>query len=114
VSAGHPPVIVVSAAGLAQTLEMDSDPLGIFSALVIQRREIKVSPLDRFYLYTDGLIEASPGGKRAEGLERLVDSCLRHRKDLLADAVASIAADIWGAGAIVKDDLLLMAVEVPV
>ncbi len=114
VSAGHPPVIVVTGAGLAQTLEMDSDPLGIFSALVIQRREIRVSPLDRFYLYTDGLIETSPGGQRGEGLARLVDSCLRRRKDPLADAVASIAADIWGAGAVPKDDLLLLAVEVPV
>jgi sigma-B regulation protein RsbU (phosphoserine phosphatase) len=113
VSAGHPPVIVVSAAGLAQTLEMDSDPLGIFSALVIQRREIRVSPLDRLYLYTDGLIEASPGGKRSEGLERLVDSCLRHRTDPLADAASMIASDILPNGRIAKDDLLLLAVEVP-
>jgi sigma-B regulation protein RsbU (phosphoserine phosphatase) len=113
VSAGHPPVIVVSAAGLAQTLEMDSDPLGIFSALVIQRREIKLSPLDRFYLYTDGLIEASPGGARRQGLERLIDSCLRHRIDPLAGAAAMIAADILPNGEIAKDDLLLLAVEVP-
>lgn len=59
VSAGHPPLIVVSASGRAQTLEMDSDPLGIFSALVIQRKELTVSPGDRLFLYTDGFIESS-------------------------------------------------------
>ena len=58
---------------------MDSDPLGIFSSLVIQRKEVQVSPGDRFYLYTDGLIESSPGGGRGEGLDRLVASCVLHR-----------------------------------
>ena len=43
VSAGHPPLILVSASGQAQTLEMDSDPLGIFSSLVIKRKEVQVA-----------------------------------------------------------------------
>ena len=34
---------------------------------------------DRFFMYSDGLIESSPGGGRREGLERLVDACVRHR-----------------------------------
>jgi sigma-B regulation protein RsbU (phosphoserine phosphatase) len=113
VSAGHPPVIVVSASGQAQTLQMDSDPLGIFSALVIQRKEVRVSPGDRFYLYTDGLIESPPGGGRGDGLARLVDSCVRHRTDSLKRATAEIAADIQSGSAGVQDDLLLLAVEVP-
>jgi sigma-B regulation protein RsbU (phosphoserine phosphatase) len=112
VSAGHPPVVVVSASGTAQTLEMDSDPLGIFSALVLQRKDIKVSPGDRFFLYTDGLIESSPGAARKSGVESLVDSCLAHRKDSLCVAVSLIARDQTG-GKAVEDDLLLLAVEVP-
>jgi len=111
VSAGHPPVIVVGAEGKAQTLEMDSDPLGIFSALVIHRKEVRVSAGDRFFLYTDGLIEAFPGGSRREGLERLIESCLRNRTAPLAEDVLRIAADMH-SGAIVKDDLLLLGVEV--
>ena len=47
---------------------MDSDPLGIFSSLVIKRKEVQVSSGDRFYLYTDGFIESSPGGGREDGL----------------------------------------------
>ena len=87
VSAGHPPVIVVQPSGKAQTLQLDSDPLGIFSSLVIQRKEVQVSAGDRFYLYTDGFIESSPGGERGEGLERLVAACVRHQADRLPDAV---------------------------
>jgi len=113
VSAGHPPVIIVDASGKAQTLEMDSDPLGIFSALVIKRKEVRVSPGDRFYLYTDGFIESSPGGGRAEGLTRLVASCVERRKESLNEATCRIAADVQMGAAAVLDDLLLLAVEVP-
>jgi phosphoserine phosphatase RsbU/P len=113
VSAGHPPLIIVSPSGTAQTIEMDSNPLGIFSALVLQRKDLKVSPGDRFYLYTDGLIESSPGGGRREGLERLIEACVLHRKDPLKEAACMIAGDIQSGMASIKDDLLLLAVEVP-
>jgi phosphoserine phosphatase RsbU/P len=113
VSAGHPPLIVVSAAGQARTVEMDSDPLGIFSTLVLHRKDLKVSPGDRFYLYTDGLIESSPGGGRREGLERLVDACVRHRGVPLRDGVLAIAGGIQSGMEKIQDDLLLLAVDVP-
>jgi sigma-B regulation protein RsbU (phosphoserine phosphatase) len=112
VSAGHPPLIVVSAEGKAHTLDMDSEPLGLFSAVVLQRRDIVVSPGDRLFLYTDGFIESSPGGARRAGLERLVDSCVRHRKDPVDEAVMKIATDIQSGASRIADDLLILAVEV--
>ncbi len=112
VSAGHPPVLVVSPSGQAQRLEMDSDPLGIFSSLVIKRKEIQVSPGDRFFLYTDGLIESTPGAARGDGLDRLAAACVRHRADALAEVASWIAAEIQPGAAGVQDDLLLLAVEV--
>ncbi len=112
VSAGHPPLIVVSAAGEAQTLQMDSDPLGIFSSLVLQRKETKVAPGDRFFLYTDGLIESSPGGARRDGIQRLVAACIRNHTNSLSESVSKIAADVLDNGQSVADDLLLLAVEV--
>jgi len=111
VSAGHPPLILVSRSGQAQTLQMDSDPLGLFSSVVLQRKGLRVSRGDRFFLYSDGLIESSPGGGRRLGLERLVDSCVRHRAVPLAEAPAAIAGELRPVTGIVEDDLLLMAVE---
>jgi serine phosphatase RsbU (regulator of sigma subunit) len=61
-------------------------------------------------MYSDGLIESSPGGGRREGLERLVDACVRYRALPLADSVDAIADQ--AAGGCAQDDLLLLAAEV--
>jgi len=112
VSAGHPPLILVSASGPAQAVQVDSDPLGVFSAAVLQRKDMRVAPGDRFFLYTDGLIESSPGGGRREGLESLMDACARHRAAPLAEATGEIAGELRREGRVVTDDVLLLAVEV--
>jgi sigma-B regulation protein RsbU (phosphoserine phosphatase) len=111
VSAGHPPLILVNRAGQAQTLQMDSDPLGIFTSAVLQRRDVRISTGDRIFLYSDGLIEALPGGGRRAGTERLIEACIRSSRFPLAQAPAAIAAELRPDGAAVHDDLLLLAVE---
>jgi sigma-B regulation protein RsbU (phosphoserine phosphatase) len=112
VSAGHPPAILVTAAGSAQTIEMDSDPLGVFSSVVLHRKDLKVAPGDRLFLYSDGLIEAKAGGSRREGIKELVECCIRHRNVPLADGVQRIAAALRPDAKDVVDDLLLLGVEV--
>jgi len=110
ISAGHPPLILVNRSGVPQTVQLDSDPLGIFGGAILQRTDIRVSRGDRFFMYSDGLIEASPGGGRREGLERLVDACVRNRILPLAESVKSIVEQVGGC--CVEDDLLLLAAEV--
>lgn len=111
IGAGHPPLIVVNAAGVSRTIELDSDPLGIFGAAVMQRRDVRLSKSDRIFMYTDGLIESSGGQGRREGLETLVNACIRHRTLPLADVPATVIREIR-PGACAEDDLLLLAVEV--
>jgi sigma-B regulation protein RsbU (phosphoserine phosphatase) len=111
VSAGHPPLILVSASGAAQVLNMDSDPLGIFSSAVLHRKDLPVSVGDRVFLCSDGFIEALPGGSRREGVERLTAACVRHRGKPLTEAVPAIAEDIRTATGAAEDDLLLLATE---
>ncbi len=113
VSAGHPPLILVKASGVPETVEMDGDPLGLFNSLVLQRKDVRVSRGDRFFLYSDGFIEAVPGGGRHVGLERLTTACVRHRTRPLEEAVASIATETRLDKGAATDDLLLLAVEVP-
>jgi len=112
VSAGHPPLILVSESGLAKVLDMDSDPLGIFSSAVLQRKDLRVALHDRIFLYSDGLIEALPGASRRVGVERLTDACVRHRTTPLAEAVPAIATALRPAARAAEDDLLLLATEV--
>ena len=111
VSAGHPRLIAVAASGKAQIVEMDSDPLGIFGALTLQKKEIRVSAGDRFYLYSDGLIEAVPGGGRRKGLEKLVDACVQYRKLPLDECLESIVGAVRESGGPAEDDLLMMGVD---
>jgi len=112
VGAGHPPLIVVSRGGAAQAVELESDPLGIFGTATLHRRDLGVSIGDRFFLYSDGLIESSPGGGRREGLECLVNACVRHRAAPLGESAALIAHEVCPEEHMIKDDLLLLAVEV--
>ena len=111
VNAGHPPLILVGGFGETSTLELDSEPLGVFSSTVLQHRDLQMFPGDRFFLYTDGLIEGSPGGGRGPGLANLVDACREHRDAPLADAVKAIVNKLWPDTRVVQDDLLLLAVD---
>lgn len=113
VSAGHPPMVLARASGKMELVEMKSDPLGIFSSLVLQRQDLRVSPGDRFYLYSDGLIELEAGGGRKQGLEALTAACLEHHGASLDEAPGLIMSTVRGkAQAAAEDDLLLLAVEV--
>jgi sigma-B regulation protein RsbU (phosphoserine phosphatase) len=113
VSAGNPPLILVNQSGQVRIVDIDSEPLGLFNSSVLQRKDVKVSRGDRFYLYSDGLIEACPGGGRDEGLRLLTDACVRHRSAPLCEVPANIVADLRPSKEAIQDDLLLMAVEVP-
>ncbi|NDJ12921.1 MAG: response regulator [Acidobacteriia bacterium] len=112
VGAGHPPLIVIRAAGNAELVEMDGDPLGSFGALTLQSRKLHVGPGDRFYMFSDGLIEAIPGSGRREGVSRLVEACVAYRKAPLRSSVEAIVAIVRSGEDTVADDLLLLGVEV--
>jgi len=112
IGAGHPPLILVSNDGVPQTVKLESDPLGVFGSAILQRTDLRVSSGDRFFLYSDGLIEALAGGGRREGLERLVDACVFHRKTPLAESAGRIVGGRRPEASAAQDDLLLLAVEV--
>jgi sigma-B regulation protein RsbU (phosphoserine phosphatase) len=115
VNAGHPPLVLVRSAGETHTVELDSEPLGVFSSTLMQHRELQMSRGDRFFLYTDGLIESldgrGPGGGRGIGLEWLVAACRKHRAAPLFEAPSRITQDLWPDAGSVQDDLLLLAVD---
>ncbi len=112
VSAGHPPMVLIRGTGQATVVEMNSDPLGMFSSVVLQRTDLRVSPGDRFYLYSDGIIESTPGAPRKAGIEKLVAACGEFRGLPLATATSNIAARALDGTPAPSDDLLLLAVEV--
>jgi sigma-B regulation protein RsbU (phosphoserine phosphatase) len=112
VNAGHLPLIVVRASGGVETVEMDSDPLGMFSSAVLQRKDLALAAGDRFFLYTDGLVEGAPGAPRQAGIARLSEACVANRAAPLREAADVIARASQVGQPKPEDDLLLMAIEV--
>jgi phosphoserine phosphatase RsbU/P len=110
VNAGHPPAVVVR--GKDQNvvvLRQDGDVIGAFADAVFEATEVPLSPGDRFFLYSDGLIESR--GREENGLDRLVAACGAHQGSPLAAMVQSVVAELT-RGALGQDDVLLLGVEV--
>jgi sigma-B regulation protein RsbU (phosphoserine phosphatase) len=114
VSAGHPAPIHVAADGKSTTFAVESDPLGVFGSVILEKREMSLRPGDRFYLYTDGLIEDHllPGGGRDLGLECLRRVCEKRHHLPLPEAVDAITGEVRPVEEPADDDLLLLGVEV--
>jgi len=114
VNAGHPPVIYVSAKGEIECLEGQGDILGAFEAVSFEPVIKKTAKGDRFFLYTDGFIEGFGEEKksRKQGLKALMEACGSTLDLQIEKAVAEIAKHLSPPDSDVKDDLLLLGVEV--
>jgi sigma-B regulation protein RsbU (phosphoserine phosphatase) len=110
VNAGHPPVIALHHNNHGHTIAFqDGDVAGAFPDAEFGTLELVVQPEDRFFLYSDGLIELN--GSRQDGISSLAQSCNAYRNEPLEKAVASIRSEVV-AGATLQDDILLMGVDV--
>lgn len=57
---GHPPPICVPAdGGVPRLIETQGDILGVFDSISLSATCMKARPGDRYYLYTDGLVESA-------------------------------------------------------
>ena len=111
VSAAHPPILLVSAAGEGRVFHAEGDVLGAFESVIFQPLQIPVTPGDRFFLYTDGLIEAFGGHRlqRDEGIGRLLQACVATRELPLEEAVATVVDRLFPGDTRPEDDVVLLA-----
>jgi sigma-B regulation protein RsbU (phosphoserine phosphatase) len=109
VNAGHPPAVVVRQAKPEPSVALaESDVIGAFPDASFASEEFRLLAGDRFYLYSDGLIE--PFGPRAEALRHLSQSCTATRKDALSDSVQSVRKS-FSTHPEFSDDVLILGVE---
>jgi phosphoserine phosphatase RsbU/P len=110
INAGHPPAILVPCNEKdVVCVHQEGDVAGAFADVNFDAKELTVRPGDRFFLYSDGLIET--GGSREEGIRRLAAACTAWRGALLENMVQSAVQDVT-AGLCLQDDIVLMGVEV--
>jgi sigma-B regulation protein RsbU (phosphoserine phosphatase) len=103
-SAGHPPPLVVDAAGGSRWLEDPGPPCGVFHGVGYADHVEPFRRGDLLFAYTDGLIEASRGGRQfgEENLRSALLEALGQPPRALARAVYA-AARAWSDGRIADD-----------
>lgn len=113
VGCGHPPVCYVPVNGNARTLDLDGDVIGIFNNVIFGEEVLKVSKGDRFYMYTDGLIENSQEKLVwSEGTEKMLEACKMAGDVPVLEAPEKITEILVPDRSLLEDDVVLVAIEV--
>jgi phosphoserine phosphatase RsbU/P len=111
-SAGHVPALVARGGKLSR-IGATGLPLGMFRDEQFSTTELRLSPGDCIFLYTDGVTEAADASGEEYGLERLSDSVTTHRSLPAHGLIAACLADLtnFTTGAAMRDDVTMMAIR---
>ena len=112
VSAGHPGVVHLAAAGGGRIIDNRGYPIGLMLA-PYDEHVLAMAPGDRIYLYSDGIPEAMNAAGKVFGGDRLLGALERTRGEPLDLGVASLLEEIrdWTGSAGLHDDVSLVAAE---
>jgi sigma-B regulation protein RsbU (phosphoserine phosphatase) len=120
VSAGHPPLIRLRKSSSEPfAFKLNGDVLGVHESVQFEKRRFKLKPGDRYFVYTDGLINANridgSTGKKYKlsqsGLERLIR---KNNKPSLVQSLGVVWDEILAfCRHKPSDDMLLLGFEIP-
>lgn len=109
VNGGHPPAICLRKGDSFDVIDQTGDVIGAFSDASFEAKDIQLSRGDRFFLYTDGLVENNGGG-RDVGISVLGCLCQSYRELPLSELVDAATIEMLGRTE-VSDDIVLLGVE---
>jgi len=113
-AAGHPPIVLVPRSGDPRALATGGVPAGLFEEASWLEITVDISPGDRLYLYTDGVIEATSEEHGEFEIDRLISELGAHRELPLQESVDAIRARIesWCGENEPGDDVTILALEI--
>ncbi len=112
-NAAHPPLLHVPCEGAPRLIKCNGDALGVFKDVSFEMQTISVAPNDKFFLYTDGLIERESLQKVWPGeLGRVLDAAKEMDNIAINDAALYFKQLITNINEEEDDDIVVMAVEV--
>jgi sigma-B regulation protein RsbU (phosphoserine phosphatase) len=113
ISAGHPPVVHVPATRNPEIINMDGDILGMFKDARFGIHRRKLAPGDRFFIYSDGLVESVKQKITwTTGAKGLLAKFEAIRNVPLSEAPSALVQNIFSGGAEPEDDIVVLCVEV--
>jgi len=107
---GHPPVVYHPVGGSPQIIEARGDILGVFHDVLYTEERVNVTPGDRFYMYSDGLIEN--GSVWSANINRLLEVISSFEHGSLDKVVEHLNQGLFPEGTMPEDDVVIVAVEV--
>ncbi|MDY6823799.1 MAG: fused response regulator/phosphatase [Thermodesulfobacteriota bacterium] len=113
INAGHPPVVYIPAGEVPRFINLKGDVLGSFRDVSFGRESLKVSKGDRFFIYSDGLIESTQ--KKIlwpEGSADLLEACQSVGGTNINAAPDKIAEIMNQGKAVCEDDVIVLGIEV--
>lgn len=113
-NAGHEhPLLRRRASGRVRELRAPGAMLGLFDQPSVADRAVTLAPGDLFFVYTDGVTDATASDGRRFGLERLVDVILEAGEVSASAVVANVVAAVnsFVGDAEPADDMTLLAVR---
>jgi len=113
-AAGHPPIVLVPRSGDPRALATGGVPAGMFEEASWHEITVDISPGDRLYLYTDGVIEATNEEHGEFDVDRLISELGAHRDLPLQASVDAIRARVesWCGENEPGDDVTILALEI--
>lgn len=112
VNSGHLPLLIVSQEGDIRQMNSNSDIVGAFANGLFKCDKTTLNEGDRFFLFTDGLLESSrPMRTRDEGLTELINNTLLTMGMPLETAVTAISRHLFVNNRPPEDDVLLLGVD---
>jgi sigma-B regulation protein RsbU (phosphoserine phosphatase) len=111
-SAGHPNIMLVSAAGESYLLDASGYPIGVDSG-DYDEQTVTLAPGDRLYIHSDGLTEAMSPSEEMFGTSRMLDLLRTARQKSLDDSLKMLSEAIvtWTNTSERRDDQTVLAIE---
>lgn len=113
VNAGHPPIILLPRDSDPFLIKTEGDILGAFKDARFGQQTVEVAEKDRFFLYSDGLVESTE--KKVtwpKGAETLLPVIEKTRNSELMNAPGCLIESIFNVDHTAEDDITVICVEV--
>ena len=113
VSAGHPPVVCLPLDGEPYLIKTPGDVLGTFKDAHFGTQSIDVSPGDKVFIYSDGLVESAQNKITwASGADSLLSACKQIEQIPYDKAPAELVNRLFAKGTLPEDDIVVLCVKV--
>jgi len=113
VNAGHPPVVCLPVKGDPFLVKSDGDVCGMFSDAQFGMKKLDVSHGDRFFIYSDGLVESAENKITwASGADSLLPVYSSLREVSYENAPQEMIGQLFGNNDCPEDDVVLLCIEI--